>query len=169
MEITHRESEVVNFRDAGADFRWIDIKVFDIVGPGSAREALPAVLGSVWYDDDFASPSGALPDPSRGIHGPYSLAQIGVGSFEKVSARVVRDTLREWAGQLGPLPDEFVTRYENAVAGVLHDSSTIYRLLDLGESARHQWDAHIGQYGFHEFVVVSSRSKTVTVLVASDD
>ena len=169
MEIAHRASEVINFRQVGADFRWIDIKLFDITAPGSAKEALAAVIANPWYDDDFASPSGKLPDPSRGVHGPYSLQHIAPNSFERVSARSMKDIVNTWAGLLGPLPDDFVGRYQNVVARSLEGAAAIYRLLDLGDAARHQWDAHIGEYGFHEFVIVSTRSKTVTVLVASDD
>jgi hypothetical protein len=160
---------VINFREAGADFRWIDIKVFDIVAPGSAKEAVAAVIANPWYDDDFASPSGKLPDPSRGVHGPYSLHHITPGSFERVSARTMKDIVTTWAGLLGPLPDDFARRCQDVVTRSLADAATIYRLLDLGDAARHQWDAHIGQYGFHEFVTVSTKAKTVTVLVASDD
>ena len=160
---------MINFREVGADFRWIDIKVFDITSPGPAKEAVPAVIANPWYDDDFASPSGTLPDPSRGVHGPYSLQHIGVASFERVHARTMLEIVNTWAALLGELPETFVRRYQGVLARTVADSAAIYRLLDLGEAARHQWDAHIGQYGFHEFVIVSTKSQTVTVLVASDD
>jgi hypothetical protein len=93
VEITHRRSEIIRFRDVASDFRWIDVKYFDVVSPGNHKEALAAVIANAWYDDDYASPSGALPVPSRGLHGPYSLDSIDVASFEKSSPRKCRDAV----------------------------------------------------------------------------
>jgi hypothetical protein len=169
VQVTHRFSDIIRFREVGSDFRWIDVKHFDLDGSGSARELLSAVISNPWYDDDYASPSGALPDPSRGIHGPYSLDRVSVESFSKVSARACFDALKKWATQLGPLPSGFVAKWEGAVTPLLAGATAVYRLRDLGPEAAHQWDGHLGALGFHEFVIVSARAKTVALLVASDD
>ena len=169
MEITHRQSEIIRFREVGSDFRWIDVKFFDVAEAGSHKDALAAVIGNVWYDDDYASPSGALPVPSRGLHGPFQLDKITVGSFEKISPRKCRDAVRKWAGLLGPLPEEFTDKYERFLNEVLADASAVFKLGDLDDTARHRWDGHLGVLGFHEFVVISPKTKTIALMVASDD
>jgi len=169
VEITHINSEIIRFREAGPDFRWIDVKFFAYSGSGTAKDALAAVIANPWYDDDYASPSGALPEPSRGLHGPYSLDSIDIASFEKISPRKCRDAVREWATQLGPLPAGFADKYERFVGDVLDGASAVFALVDLDDAARHQWDAHLGLLGFHEFVVVSPKSRTIALMVASDD
>jgi hypothetical protein len=136
---------------------------------GAPKDILAAVIANRWYDDDYASPSGALPEPSRGLHGPYILDQISVGSFERSSARKCREVVRRWAGQLGPLPDELTARYDSFVAHVLDAATTVYEMIELDDTARHDWSGQFGVLGFHEFVVISPRSKTIALLVASDD
>jgi hypothetical protein len=169
VELTYRASEIVRFREIGSDLRWIDVKHFDMTGSGSARELLAKVIANPWYDDDYASPSGALPVPSRGLHGPYVLDRVTVGSFTKVSTRACFEAIKAWATQLGPLPASFAATWEGLVNGLLSDSSAVYRLPSLGPSAEHQWGSHLGAMGFHEFVIVSSRTSSVALLVASDD
>jgi hypothetical protein len=169
VELSYRRSEILRFRELGSDFRWIDVKHFDLVGSGSARELLTALVSDRWYDDDYASPSGALPDPSRRIHGPYSLNQVTVDSFKKVRARACFDAVAAWATQLGPLPAEFAAQWEGLVSGLLAEATAVYRLADLGPDAEHQWGRHLGAMGFLEFVVVSARTGSVALLVASDD
>jgi len=169
VEITHINSEIVRFREVGSDFRWIDVKFFAYPGSGAPKDALAAVIANPFYDDDYASPSGALPEPSRGLHGPYSLDSISVASFEKITARKCRDAIREWANRLGPLPVEFVAKYERFVGDVLDGAAAVFRLSELDDSARHQWDAHLGVLGFHEFVVISPKAKCIALMVASDD
>jgi len=169
VEITHRRSEIIRFRDVASDFRWIDAKFFDVVGSGSHKDVIAAVIANAWYDDDYASPSGALPEPSRGLHGPYSLDSISVASFEKISPRKCRDAVRKWAGLLGPLPAEFTRRYEDFMADLLADATAVFKLTDLDDAARHEWDGHLGVLGFHEFVVISPTANTVALVVASDD
>jgi hypothetical protein len=169
VEIAYRTSHIIRFREVISDFRWIDAKIFDVSGTASHREILAALIANAWYDDDYASPSGALPVPSRGLHGPYSLGSIGVSSFHKISPRACRDAVRTWAGALGPIPAEFTRRYEDFLAERLADATAVFRLSDLDDSARHQWDAHVGVLGFHEFVIISRTSNTVALVVASDD
>jgi hypothetical protein len=169
VELAHRASETIRFREVGSDFRWIDMKHFDLTGSGSAADLLGAVIANAWYDDDYASPSGALPEPSRGLHGPYLLDRITVASFTKVSPRACVEELRTWAAQLGPLPRDFASKWLAAVNGVLGGASAVYRLRPLGAAAEHQWGTHLGALGFHEFVIVSARTGSVTLLVASDD
>ena len=169
MEITYRRSEIIRFRDVASDFRWIDVKYFDVRSPGNHKEAVAAVIADPWYDDDYASPSGALPEPSRGLHGPYSLDAVSVASFEKISPRKCRDAVRKWAGLLGPLPAEFTRKYEDFLADLLADATAVFKLTELDDTARHEWDGHLGVLGFHEFVIVSPKTKTVALVVASDD
>jgi hypothetical protein len=169
VQVTHRTSEILRFRELGSDFRWIDIKHFDLTGSGPAKELLAALIADRWYDDDYASPSGALPDPSRGIHGPYSLDRIRVESFIKVSARACFEAVKEWATQFGPLPSGFAAQWEGRVHALLADATAVYRLPALGADAEHQWGGHLGTLGFHEFVIVSARTRSVALLVASDD
>jgi hypothetical protein len=169
VKLTYRASEVVRFREVGSDVRWIDIKHFDLIGSGSARDILSAVISNPWYDDDYASPSGALPVPSRGLHGPYVLDRVSVGSFMKVSTRACFDAIEAWAGQLGPLPSAFTAKWEGLVSGLLSHASAVYRLPSLGPTAEHEWGTHLGAMGFHEFIIVSARSSSVALLVASDD
>ncbi|WP_411701311.1 hypothetical protein [Conyzicola sp.] len=168
VEITHVNSEIIRFREIAADYRWIDVKFFAYSGVGSAKDIVAAVIANAWYDDDYASPSGALPEPSRGLHGPYMLDRITLASFEKSSARRCRAIVRAWAVQLGPLPDEFTVKYDSFVAHVLDAATAVYRL-NVDDTDRHRWGAHMGVLGFHEFVIVSPKSKTIALLVASDD
>ncbi|WP_188511525.1 hypothetical protein [Conyzicola nivalis] len=169
VEITHINSEIVRFREITPDFRWIDVKFFAYSGVGNPKDVLAAVIANPWYNDDYASPSGALPEPSRGLHGPFRLDHITVGSFDKSSARKCRETVRTWAGQLGPLPKELTVKYDSFVAHVLEGASAVFRLTDLDDTARHPWGGQLGVLGFHEFVVISPKSKTIALLVASDD
>jgi hypothetical protein len=169
VEITHINSEIIRFRDVVPDFRWIDVKFFAYSGIGNAKDILAAVIANPWYNDDYASPSGALPEPSRGVHGPYKLDQIAVESFVKSSARKCRETVRSWANQLGPVPAELTTMYDSFVAQVLDASTGVYELPELDDTARHPWGGQLGVLGFHEFVVISPKSKTIALLVASDD
>ena len=169
MELTYRASEIVRFREVGSDLRWIDIKHFDMTGRGSARDLLTAVIENPWYDDDYASPSGALPVPSRGLHGPYLLDRIAVSSFTKVSTRTCFEEIKAWATQLGLLPAGFTAKWEGVVNKLLVNATAVYRLPPLGGEAEHAWGQHLGTLGFHEFVIVSTRSGSVALLVASDD
>lgn len=145
------------------------MKEFELARGVKGRQALAAVLASEWYDDDYASPSGTLPHPSRGLHGPYSLSSIGLDSFERVSARSCRDALHDWAALRGPLSAEFTAKYEELVSRHLAAATTIYRLAALGPDAEHQWGRHMGEFGFLEYVIVAPRTGRVSLLVASDD
>ena len=126
-------------------------------------------MADPWYDDDFASPSGALPDPSNGVHGPYSLQQITASSFSEVTPRQCGDALTEWLRGHGALPAQFTAKCDRALRDLLDSASAIYQLNDLGKAAEHQWGAHLATHGFLEFVIVSAATNTVAVLVASDD
>lgn len=168
-DIEYRQSEIINFREAGADFRWIDVKEFALERGLKGKAAVAAVIADAWYDDDYASPSGTLPDPSRGIHGPYRLSSIGLDSFERVSARACRDAVREWAGLRGDLSPVFTAKYEELLTRHLANATAVFRLGNLGPDAEHQWGGHIGQFGFLEFVIVAPREGRASLLVASDD
>jgi hypothetical protein len=136
---------------------------------GAPKDILAAVIANRWYDDDYASPSGALPEPSRGLHGPYVLDRISVASFERTTPRKCRESVRRWANQLGPLPHELTARYDSFVAHVVDAAAAVYELPELDDTARHNWAGQFGVLGFHEFVVISPKSKTIALLVASDD
>ncbi|MCU1425421.1 MAG: hypothetical protein JWM51_1712 [Microbacteriaceae bacterium] len=165
----HRATETINFRDVGSDFRWIDIKTFDVPKLAPRKVLLDCVITHAWYDDDYASPSGALPEPSRGIHGPYALDKIRVSDFTEVSRSRCFEEITAWANQLGPLPADFVDRYQGRLSSLLAGATAIYRLADLGSDAEHKWGGHLGTMGFIEFIVVSATSSSLAILVASDD
>jgi len=133
------------------------------------KAALAAVLANPWYDDDYASPSGTLPDPSRGIHGPYTLSKIGLDSFERVSVRACRDAVRAWASLRGDLAPQFTAKYEELLHRHLAGATTVFRLANIGPESEHQWGRHIGEFGFLEFVIVAPGDGRVSLLVASDD
>jgi hypothetical protein len=167
VEMNHRATETIHFRDIGSDFRWIDIKTFDVPKIAPRKTLLAAVITHPWYDDDYASPSGALPDPSRGIHGPYALDRISVSDFREVSPASCLDEITAWANHLGPLPAAFVERYRDRLAVLLSGAVAVYRLDDLGKGAEHKWGGHLGSMGFYEYIVVSADS--LAIIVASDD
>jgi hypothetical protein len=49
------------------------------------------------------------------------------------------------------------------------EATAIYQLSDLGPLTLHPWAHHIGSLGFLEFVIVLNKTKTLELLVASDD
>jgi hypothetical protein len=167
--LDYQSSNIINFREIGPDFRWIDIKTFQWSGSASPLTLLTALLAHPWYDDDYASPSGNLPDTPPGMHGPYALTAITPQSFRKVSARECIATFTKWANQLGPLPASFVAKHQSAAKALTGDATAIYQLSDLGPEAQHPWGHHMRSFGFLEFVFVSKRTKTLSLLVASDD
>ena len=169
MHMTERASRVIDFHEVGSDFRWIDVKTFEPKKSRGNLDTLAALIENPWYDDDYASPSGALPTPSPGVHGPYRLDAITPHSFEEVSTRACSAAVTAWADQLGPLPTAFAARYSHILQSLLLDSRLVYRLRDLGPAALHGRNDHLGALGFLEFVIASKSSNKVTLLVASDD
>ena len=86
-----------------------------------------------------------------------------------MSARACREAVREWAELRGELAPAFTAKYEELLSRHLANATTVFRLVNLGPDAEHQWGGHIGEFGFLEFLIVAPREGRASLLVASDD
>jgi hypothetical protein len=169
VQLTYRASRVVDFHELGSDFRWVDVKNFELKKTRSHRDMLAVLIANPWYDDDYASPSGALPSPAPNVHGPYRLDAITADSFEEVGTRNCSASLTAWGDQHGALPADFAAKFTQVVQSLLVGSAAVFRLRDLGPDALHRRNDHLGALGFLEYVIVSKNTNSVSLLVASDD
>jgi hypothetical protein len=147
-------------------YRWLDLKRFAVAVQLSDDEAVAALLRHERYQDHYAT-NEANWTPTGDLHGHYRLGAIGVEAFEAVSPSDARQTLHRWANELDGATAEGHASVLAASRSVLPDGAVAFRLIDLRESAQHDWGWVLGD--FHEFVAIDRSTDTLTLVVASDD
>ena len=160
---------MLNFRDVGLDFRWIDARRFIVCGPSDDDTILAALISDVRYDGSYAEPTQTEPEPPNGIHGPYRLDVITAASFVAISRSAAIAAPDEWAFQFSELPESFTEKYRKFIDDLLPSSHRFCRLPDLRATAHHDRGWVVGTNGFIEIVSISPSSSALTLLVASDD
>jgi hypothetical protein len=116
---------------------------------------------------DTEHPRPTARTPTGDLHGPYRLGAMGVEAFEAVSPSDVRQTLHRWANEWDGATAEGHASVLATSDSALPDGAVAFRLIDLGESAQHDFGWVLGD--FHEFVVIDRATDTLTLVVASDD
>ena len=147
-------------------YRWLDLERFSLAVQLSDNDALRALLKHERYQDHYATDEANW-TPTGDLHGPYRLGAIGVEAFEAVSPSDVRQTLHRWASEWDGATAEGHASVLAASGSALPDGAPTFRLIDLGESAQHDFGWVLGD--FHEFVVIDRSVNTLTLVVASDD
>jgi hypothetical protein len=84
-----------------------------------------------------------------------------------MTRRDARQTLHRWANEWDGATAESHASVLAASRSVLPDGAVAFRLIDLRESAQHDWGWVLGD--FHEFVAIDRSTDTLTLVVASDD
>jgi hypothetical protein len=158
----------VSFRPNGTDFRWIDVLTFDTARTASDEELLAALIGNPWYSHTYAAPREKEPEAGE-IHGPYLLDRITVAAFRRRERSAVADRIWGWALSEGEMPPELLSAIGAEIRAVEAGDPDVWELPDLGTGAHHEWGGVVGTAGFIEFVAVSRKYGTLTLLVASDD
>jgi hypothetical protein len=148
---------------------WVSVKRFRLGGEASDADVLAALLRHPQYNDHYAGQRVAE-QSSHDVHGPYRLDRIAVGSFVQISSEAATALIFDWAAECEQCPIPRDVR-ERLGARVVPDiaSGVLWQLPDLRATAEHDWGWVVGQRGFHEFVSIDRATRTVALVVASDD
>ncbi|MDZ5623555.1 hypothetical protein SFC88_22195 [Nocardioides sp. HM23] len=165
-------SEVVPM--GAGTFMWIQVTHFAFNPSQSDRSLLAALIASPGYAHDYASPfdSEAVATGSA-VHGRWWRSAISPELLEPWTAAAAESVLQAWADDQTwsdpghPSTACRSTRLQEVCA--LLRSGDLYRLNKPGPEAEHQYGWATGGVGFHEFIVVDRSSRTIHVIVASDD
>lgn len=157
--------ELVKFRDH--DFRWIDLKFFDLPdGVGSTEEALGMLFHDARYRDHYTAAYSHHRD-SENLHGPYQLDRISPASFEEIDEGQALETISNFVTTHGAATDETMREVQERVYPIIREGSARYRLRDLGAAAQHDF-GWVLQY-FTELVLVDVPSRRLVLMVAAQD
>lgn len=155
-------------------YMWIQLTEFAIDGLAEDRAILAALVRSPGYAHDYASPfdpAAAAPNPA--VHGRWRQDSIHPESFRACAVVEAESTLQAWANA-----QEWMDADVNQSPGTQHQLHSIYALLrsghlftleNPGTGDEHEKGFVVGNWGFHEFVVIDRVSHRVHVVVASDD
>lgn len=151
------------------DYRWVDVRRFEVVEPAAAVEVLSSLVASPWYDHGYDVPRSDAADPGGRVHGPYKLDAIRASKFNPIDRDRVLTRLRMWADLHGPQPESFSSDLEAFVESVVPVGFDVWELPLLGTLARREWGDVVGVDGFHEFVAISPGRNLLNLVVAADD
>ena len=155
-------------------FMWIQLTHFAINPSQNDRSLLASLIASPGYAHDYASPfdSEAVIAKSA-VHGRWWRSAISTELLEPWTAAVAESVLEAWADDQTwsdpGLPSTACrsTRLQHVCA--LLRSGHLYRLNNPGVEAEHGYGWVTGGVDFHEFIVIDRSSRTIHVIVASDD
>lgn len=155
-------------------FLWIQVTHFDLDPAQSDHSLLASLIASPGYAHDYASPfdSEAVATGSA-VHGRWWRSAICPELLEPWTATAAESVLQAWADDQTwsnsghPSAACRATRLREVCA--LLRSGDLYKLTKPGAEAEHQYGWATGGVGFHEFVVVDRSSRTIHLIVASDD
>jgi hypothetical protein len=148
-------------------YSWVDIKRFAIEGDGSDRDLLAALIGHRQYRDSYAE-GDPVEQNQDVLHGPYWLHAIQPATFEPTDPAAARETIRTWGDDPEPPTEATQALLEEKVFSLL-STSALYRLPDLRPNAQHEGGWVVGVHGFHEFVAIDRRARSLALVVAADD
>jgi hypothetical protein len=151
-------------------YHWADIKRFVMDPTVGDQDLLSALIETDEYHDHYAGQT-TVEQKHHSLHGPYELAAITPGLYEKSSTGEARDRMRDWlSAWLDGNPERFgvLAQFHEVVLPHL-DGDAVYRLPELRSIAEHEWGWVVGVDGFHEFVVLDHANRLLTLFVASDD
>ena len=157
------EHQLVRFDDHS--YRWIDVKRFAWRGEEEDREVLAALIASPRYRDTYLSPDSQEQDAET-VHGPYRVAGISPGDFERVTPEVAEAVVSEFVnlcesppapGVLGEIGSLILPRLRGAAC---------YRLRRIAE-AEHEWASVLWE--FRELVAISRDGGEVVLIVMAID
>jgi hypothetical protein len=155
-------------------FMWIQLTHFAIETAQDDGSLLASLVASAGYAHDYASPFDAgavVTEPA--IHGRWWRSSIHAELFKPWTATNAQSLLRSWADEQEWTDPGF--RQPPAVQGRLQDvyallqSGVLYKLDNPGVENEHEYGFVTGGMGFHEFVVIDRSSRSVHLVVASDD
>ncbi|MGV0680160.1 MULTISPECIES: hypothetical protein [Mycolicibacterium] len=152
-------------------YSWCILLTFTIPSTAPSAVLIGSVLAHPRYRHDCISPWTGAAEP---VHGPYRLEALKADGFQRCSRAAAVDTLWSWPmTNLNPwVSAGFLLSRELVMAWtspILSDADEIYRLSVPRDGNEHSYGWVIGLNGYHEFVAVSRRSATATVIIASDD
>lgn len=155
-------------------FMWVQMTHFAIDVDQEDAEILASLISSPDYAHDYASPFPSASAPfGKPIHGRWVLDAINVGRFEATTADRAEADLHSWANEQEwtdpgyPQPPDVMHRLQ-ALYSLLR-TGDVYKLHNPGSEAEHDYGFVTGGTGFHEFIVIDRGTRTLHVLVASDD
>lgn len=180
--IDSRYSRLMTLRLVGSNilhmdpgtYMWIQLTEFALDGLADDRAILAALIASSGYAHDYASPfDPAAPAPNPAVHGRWRRDRIHPESFRSCTAVEAESVLQAWAHA-----QEWMDADVNRSPGTQHQLRGVYALLrsghlftleNPGTKDEHEKGFVVGNWGFHEFVVIDDVSRRVHVVVASDD
>ena len=144
-------------------YRWIDVKRFPWDGIGEDQEVLTALIESPHYRDSYiaADQHGALT-----VHGPYRVADISSGDFERVTSEAAEAVVGEFSNLYDSPPETVVhAQIESIVLRRLR-AAACYRLPRLAQ-AEHECAFVLLE--FRELVLLSRGPGEVVLVVMAID
>lgn len=155
-------------------YSWCILLTFTIpsTAPSASAELIGGVLAHPRYRHDHIS--RWTPANQEPVHGPYRLEALKADGFQRCSRATAVDILWSWPmTNLNPwVSAGFLLSRELVMAWtspILNDADEIYRLSVPRDGNEHSYGWVIGLNGYHEFLAVSRRRATATVIIASDD
>jgi hypothetical protein len=147
--------------------QWVSIKLFTLSEHSiDEHTALSLLLRHARYRDSYA---GTADEDMKTLHGPYRLDAIHPDSFIRVDAADAEGRLRTWAEQDVPLDDSTRQQLERELYPRLRTATSCYQLAELGDESQHDWGWVVGFTGFQEVVLIDRRTRSLALVVASDD
>lgn len=157
-------------------YMWVQLTHFTIDPDQEDSSLLESLTESPGYQHDYASPfprDGSSELRSPGIHGRWILSAINRDLFEATTADEAKAGIQSWANEQDwtdldySQPPEVMQQLEAVY--LLLDSGPVYKLRNPGPEAEHDYGFVTGSMGFHEFIVIDRKHRTLHVIVASDD
>jgi len=164
-ELDYLGRDFVNFRDG--TYRWVHLKNFGL--PSEIRtpaDGLASLLRHVRYRDHYTTDDEHWED-SETLHGPYRLDRISAESYDAIDAEDALRIVREFAELHGGTTEQVLAELDRVVNPAIRESSTVYRLRDLGEEAKHDFGWVLTD--FNELVLVDLPARRLALLVAAGD
>lgn len=153
---------------------WIQLTHFDTETGQDDRALLASLIASPAYADDCASPfDAAAPVTEPAVHGRWWRSSIHPERFVPWAASDAMSLIQKWADEQDWTDRDF--RQPPAVQRRLKDvyalfqTGDLYKLDNPAPEHEHEYGFVTGDLGFHEFVVIDRNTRTVHLVIASDD
>ena len=155
-------------------FMWVHLTHFAVETAQDDRSLLASLIANPGYAYDYASPFNAeavITEPA--VHGRWWRGRVHPELFELCTAADAGSLLHGW------VEDQDRTDPNHRQSPEAHQrlqdvctllrSGDLYKLRNPGAEDEHDYGWVTGNTGFHEFVVIDRSSRSLHLVVASDD
>lgn len=142
-------------------FHWISAKSYTAPHPIDAAEVLRLLIADQTFRDTYTGDNGHPP-----VHAIYEIDAISVDSYEPITKDQALTTIDAYCARF-EMPQEETGGLQRSVMQPIRNASDIFRIRDLGDTARHEAGWILDDYD--EIIALNRQTGSTTMIVMGGD